>query len=183
MNLALALAQLEKVLIVDADMRRASLASQFAIPKDAPGLSNLVAGTSPPAECIHSFADLGLDVLPAGTIPPNPLELLSSQRFSDLLEQLAKIYDRVVIDTAPTQAVSDALMVSTKAAAVVYVVKADATPHPLAQVGVKRLRQVDAHLVGAVLNQLDVKKSSRYYGRYGYSYDRYHQYDYYGSRA
>jgi len=183
MNLALALAQLEKVLIVDADMRRASIASQFGIAKDAPGLSNLVAGTSDASQCVHSFDDLGLDVLPAGIIPPNPLELLSSQRFSDALEQLAETYDRVVIDTAPTQSVSDALMVSTKASAVLYVVKADSTPHPLAQAGVKRLRQVDAHLVGAVLNQLDTKKWSRYYARYGYSYDRYHQYDYYGGRS
>ena len=125
-------------------------------------------------------------MLPAGVIPPNPLELLSSQRFYDLLDSLAQAYDRVVIDTAPTQAVSDALMVSTKASAVVYVVKADSTPAPLAQVGVKRLRQVDAHLVGAVLNQVDAKKSSRYYGkygRYGYHYDYYHQYDYYGGKT
>lgn len=183
MNLALALGQLEKVLLIDADMRRASIAQQLGFAKDTPGLSNLVAGTAKASECIHPVEGTSVHVLPAGIIPPNPLELLSSHRFSELLDKLSEAYDRIVIDTAPTQAVSDALVLSTQASAVVYVVKADSTPYPLAQTGVKRLRQVNAPLVGAVLNQVDIKKAGRYgkYGRYGY--DRYYHYDYYGSKA
>ncbi len=183
MNLALALGQLEKVLLIDADMRRASIAQQLGFAKDTPGLSNLVAGTAKASECIHPVEGTSVHVLPAGMIPPNPLELLSSHRFSELLDKLSEAYDRIVIDTAPTQAVSDALVLSTQASAVVYVVKADSTPYPLAQTGVKRLRHVNAPLVGAVLNQVDIKKAGRYgkYGRYGY--DRYYHYDYYGSKA
>lgn len=183
MNLALALGQLEKVLLIDADMRRASIAQQLGFAKDTPGLSNLVAGTAKASECIHPVEGTSVHVLPAGIIPPNPLELLSSHRFSELLDKLSEAYDRIVIDTAPTQAVSDALVLSTQASAVVYVVKADSTPYPLAQTGVKRLRQVNAPLVGAVLNQVDIRKAGRYgkYGRYGY--DRYYHYDYYGSKA
>jgi capsular exopolysaccharide synthesis family protein len=183
MNLAQALGQLEKVLLIDADMRRASIAQQLGFAKDTPGLSNLVAGTAKAAECIHPVEGTSVHVLPAGIIPPNPLELLSSHRFSELLDKLSEAYDRIVIDTAPTQAVSDALVLSTQASAVVYVVKADSTPYPLAQTGLKRLRQVNAPLVGAVLNQVDIKKAGRYgkYGRYGY--DRYYHYDYYGSKA
>ncbi len=183
MNLALALGQLEKVLLIDADMRRASIAQQLGFAKDTPGLSNLVAGTAKASECIHPVEGTSVHVLPAGIIPPNPLELLSSHRFSELLDKLSEAYDRIVIDTAPTQAVSDALVLSTQASAVVYVVKADSTPYPLAQTGVKRLRHVNAPLVGAVLNQVDIKKAGRYgkYGRYGY--DRYYHYDYYGSKA
>lgn len=183
MNLALALGQLEKVLLIDADMRRASIAQQLGFTRDTPGLSNLVAGTAKASECIHLVEGANIHVLPAGIIPPNPLELLSSHRFSELLDKLSEAYDRIVIDTAPTQAVSDALVLSTQASAVVYVVKADSTPYPLAQTGVKRLRQVNAPLVGAILNQVDIKKAGRYgkYGRYGY--DRYYHYDYYGSKA
>ncbi|RCX32276.1 exopolysaccharide transport family protein [Thioalbus denitrificans] len=183
MNLALALGQLEKVLLIDADMRRASIAQQLGFAKDTPGLSNLVAGTAKASECIHPVEGTSVHVLPAGIIPPNPLELLSSHRFRELLDKLSEAYDRIVIDTAPTQAVSDALVLSTQASAVVYVVKADSTPYPLAQTGVKRLRHVNAPLVGAVLNQVDIKKAGRYgkYGRYGY--DRYYHYDYYGSKA
>lgn len=183
MNLALALGQLEKVLLIDADMRRASIAQQLGFAKDTPGLSNLVAGTAKASECIHPVEGTSVHVLPAGIIPPNPLELLSSHRFAELLDKLSEAYDRIVIDTAPTQAVSNALVLSTQASAVVYVVKADSTPYPLAQTGVKRLRQVNAPLVGAVLNQVDIKKAGRYgkYGRYGY--DRYYHYDYYGSKA
>ncbi|MBW2536092.1 MAG: lipopolysaccharide biosynthesis protein, partial [Deltaproteobacteria bacterium] len=98
----------------------------------------------------------------------NPLELLSSQRFADLLDQLAEQYDRVVIDSAPCQVVSDALMLSRRASAVVYVVKADATPYHVAQRGIKRLHEYGAPLLGVVLNQVDTAKATRYYGKYGY---------------
>ena len=81
-------------------------------------------------------------------------------------------YDRVVIDSAPVQSVSDALVLSKIATQIIYVVKANATPYKVAQEGVKRLRQIDAPLIGVVLNQVSVKKGSYYYGRYGYYHDK-----------
>jgi len=165
--LAIALGQVEKVLLIDGDMRNPSLTKKFEISQNAPGLSNLVGGTATFEECIHHPQRSGIDVVSAGVSPPNPLELLSSKRFKDVLEELGKHYDRIVIDSPPTQVVSDALILSSHAQAVVYVIKADSTPSHMVKSGVKRLLEVNAPLSGVVLNQLDVKKASKY-GRYEY---------------
>jgi capsular exopolysaccharide synthesis family protein len=185
-NLAIALGQLEEVLLVDADMRRASVGTKFGLAGDAPGLSNLVAGTAQVEECIHSIDEAGIDIMPAGVIPPNPLELLSSLRFGETIQRLGERYGRIVIDSAPAQAVSDALVLSKLCNAVVFVVKADDTPVPVAELAARRLGQVDAHLVGAVLNRFDSEKAARYgyygqYRRYSYAYQGYSQY--YGDRG
>ena len=171
-NLANALGQMERVLLVDADMRRPTVAKNYEFPVGTPGLANLIAGTAKLDDCIQQLD--GLDVMPAGTVPPNPLELLSSDRFASIIKVLADKYDRVIIDSAPTQAVSDALVLSRHANAVIYVVKSEATASPLVQAGVGKLLQMGAPVKGVVLNQLDVKKAAKY----GYSYGGY--YDYYG---
>ena len=182
-GLALALASLERVLLIDADMRRASLGTRLGLDKDARGLSDLVAGEAAQADCIVHLEEAGLDLLPAGAIPPNPLELLSSRRFAETLAAVAADYDRVIIDAAPAQAVSDPLVLSQHCDAVIYVVRADATPLPLVEIAVKRLRQVSAPLIGAVLNQFDHVRSARYghyqygrYRRYSYAYGGYSDY-------
>lgn len=171
-NLANALGQMERVLLLDADMRRPTVAKNYEFPVGTPGLANLIAGTAKLDDCIQQLD--GLDVMPAGTVPPNPLELLSSDRFASIMQELADKYDRVIIDSAPTQAVSDALVLSRYANAVIYVVKSEATAIPLVQAGVGKLLQMGAPVKGVVLNQLDVKKAAKY----GYSYGGY--YDYYG---
>ena len=156
------------LVLIDGDMRRPSLADVLDLDRDAPGLSNFVAGTHPFDECVYTVPDAALHVMPSGLVPPNPLELLSSQRFSSMIEQLRDRYDRVVIDSAPVQSVSDALVLSKIATQIIYVVKANDTPYTVAQEGVKRLRQIDAPLIGVVLNQVSAKKGGYYYGRYGY---------------
>jgi succinoglycan biosynthesis transport protein ExoP len=176
-NLAMALGHLDKVLLIDADMRRASVGGKFGLPTDAPGLSNLVAGTAEEDACIHRVEGVNIDILPAGLLPPNPLELLSSRRFVHILERLRERYDRVVIDSAPAQAVSDSLILSKACDAVVFVIHADETPLPLVQIAVKRLRQVGAPLIGAVLNQYDGGRGARY-GHYHYGKYRRHSYAY-----
>jgi succinoglycan biosynthesis transport protein ExoP len=176
-NLAMALGHLDKVLLIDADMRRASVGSKFGLPTDAPGLSNLVAGTAEEDACIHRVEGVNIDILPAGLLPPNPLELLSSRRFVHILERLRERYDRLVIDSAPAQAVSDSLILSKACDAVVFVIHADETPLPLVQIAVKRLRQVGAPLIGAVLNQYDGGRGARY-GHYHYGKYRRHSYAY-----
>lgn len=175
-NLALALGQMERVLLIDADMRRPSLAKEFGLERSV-GLAELVAHTQEIDECIYSPEGLGIDVLPAGTVPPNPLDLLSSGRFGQVLESLKERYDRIVIDSAPTQAVSDALVLSTKANALIYVVKSDSTAANVAQNGIQRLLRVGAPIIGVVLNQFDASAAQKYgyggsdqYGYYGYGY-------------
>lgn len=176
LNLALAMGQMEKVLLIDADMRRPSVAKACGIPGASPGLSNLVAGSADMQQCIHHLPDGNIDVLTAGLIPPNPLELLSSKRFREVLTHLSEQYDRIVIDSAPTLAVSDALMLATMANAVIYVVKSDSTAFHTARTGIQRLQRVSAPLAGVVLNQVNFTKASKYGSYYGY-------YDYYGYKA
>jgi succinoglycan biosynthesis transport protein ExoP len=178
-NLAFALGQVKKTLLIDADMRRPRIGKVLGGKSNASllGLSQLVSGEAPLEKCIYPVNETNLHVLPAGRVPPNPLELLSSHRFSEVIDQLGKIFDVILIDSPPTQLVSDALVLSNIATEVVYVVKADDTPYPLARVGIKRLRRVNAPIVGVVLNQLDVEKADRYYGEYsGYGKRYYGKY-------
>jgi len=173
-NLAFSLGQMEKVLLIDADMRRPSLAKTFDFQVGAPGLANLIAETATMKDCIHRMD--GIDVIVAGTVPPNPLELLSTQRFAKIIEELDETYDRIIIDSPPVQAVSDALMLSTFANAVIFVVKSDDTARPIVTKAVGQLLQHNAALAGVVLNQVDIEKAQKdgysyggYYDNYGYS--------------
>ena len=171
-NLAFALGQVEKVLLIDADLRRPTLAKNFDFPVGTPGLANLIANTAKLEDCLREVN--GISMLCAGTVPPNPLELLSSQRFAKAIEYLKSKYDRIIIDSPPTQAVSDAMVLSTFANALIYVIKSDSTAIPLVEKGIGQLLQNNAPVTGIVLNQVDVKKAQKY----GYSYGGY--YDYYG---
>ncbi len=181
-NLAHSLSQIEKVILIDADMRRPTVAKAFGISLDHPGLADyLKAETREEAvhisECVvRNLNDTNLDVLPCGELPENPLELLASSRFSRLLEKLGEHYDRVIIDCAPTQAVSDALIVSKQADTVIYAIKSHHTTMVLVRRGVQRLRQVGAHILGTVVTQVDVDKISSYGDDYYYQ----GYYDYYG---
>ncbi len=176
-NLASALGQMEKTLIIDADMRRPTLAKTCKLPPNTPGLSNFIAGTEDLKDCIQFYEKARVDVLCAGVIPSNPLELISSKRFVDALAILKEHYDRILIDSAPTQAVSDALVLASYADAVVYVVKADSTPYTLARNGIQRLQNSNTPIAGVVLNEFDPRKAAKMGGDY-YNYGGY--YDYYG---
>ena len=162
LNLAMALAQTEKVLLIDADMRRPSIAKACDF-KSENGLATLIAGTSNIQDSIHHFEEWKLDILPSGIVPPNPQELLTSKQFKTLLKMLSQKYERIIIDSAPTQAVSDAYLISKYVTEVVYIVKADSTAHALAQAGLDKLKENNGHISGVVLNQLDMVKSGKYY--------------------
>jgi len=167
-NLAFALGQVKKTLLIDADMRRPKIGRILGgAQSNLIGLSQLVSGEAPLERCVHPVEQgMQLHVLPAGRIPPNPLELLASHRFTEAMERLAANFDAIVIDSPPVQLVSDALVLSSIATDVVYVIKADDTPYPLARLGIRRLRRVNAPILGVVLNQLDPLKADRYYGEY-----------------
>ncbi|MEL7400560.1 MAG: hypothetical protein AAFN68_08315, partial [Pseudomonadota bacterium] len=99
--------------------------------------------------------------------------LLSSKNFSNILAELKGRYQRIIIDSAPMQAVSDALYLSTLSDGVVYVIKADATKDKLIKGGLTRLDDSNARILGVVLNQVDVEKEAKYGGHYGGYYDTY----------
>lgn len=165
-NLAVALGQMEKVLLIDGDMRKPTIAKVLNLPPNSPGLSNVVAATSTLEDCILHMDEANIDVLTAGLIPPNPLELLSSQKFADLVRNLSETYDRIIIDSPPTLLVSDSLIMSKVAQAVLYIIRSDTTAHNTARTGVNRLLAAKAPLIGVILNKVNMKKASRYYGTY-----------------
>ncbi|MCK5923459.1 MAG: CpsD/CapB family tyrosine-protein kinase, partial [Methylococcales bacterium] len=176
-NLAFSLAQLERVLLVDCDMRRPTIAKAAGMDKNVSGLSNLITGSAPARKCIkRGVFDGTFDILPSGPIPEQPLELLSSKRFEKILEQLGEHYDRIVIDSAPTQAVSDALVLGKLSDAVVYIVKSHETSMDLVKRGTQRLKQIGAPLAGVLITQVDIDKITSYGGDYYYQ----GYYDYYG---
>jgi len=182
-NLAFALGQLEKVLLIDADMRRPSIAKTFSLPSYQVGLSNITAGTHSFDECLVHDDDSGIDIITAGTLPPNPQELLASAGFAKLIEQAKGKYDRIVIDTPPTQAVSDAIVVAQHCSSLIYVVKADSTREKMIQSGLARLLAAGVRVDGVVLNHVDLKQAAKYgeytgyYDQYGYNSEATEQHD------
>lgn len=168
-NLALAFAQIERVLLIEADMRRPTLAREFQIERGQPGLSALCAGLASAADCIVRRTAENLDVLPAGDIPPSPQDLLASQKFCTLIEKLSERYDRVILDCPPVLPVSDALLLANVADAVIYVVRAESTPISQVHRGIEQLRRTHVDVLGVALNQVDAKKIARY-GEYSGSY-------------
>lgn len=173
-NLALAHAQTKRTLLIDADMRRPAITKGLDLPPASKGLSNLVSGASPLSECMVTLDGSSLSVMPAGTMPPNPLELLLSHRFKETLDQLAQHFEIIVIDSPPVELVSDAQVISSHATGVIYVAKAHETPYQLVRKGLQRIRRADGHLLGVVLNQFDFARAEKYhgeysgYGKYGY---------------
>src|ERR1019366_7356529 len=127
LNLGVAFARGERTLLIDADMRRPSVGKMLGLPRDAPGLSELLIDNARLAECVIGTGVKDLDVILTGFIPPDPLHLLSSSRMTNALKVLAHRYSRIVIDGPPIVPVSDAALLSKHANCVLYVVKSDAT--------------------------------------------------------
>ena len=168
-NLAITLAQQDlRCLLIDADMRRGVLHEVFQIARE-PGLSNLLLGTDT-VEAVVQRIEIGdgavLHVIPQGTIPPNPAELLASRRMRALLETLEESYDTILLDAPPLTVVTDAALLGTNADGVILVARAGATERGAVTYSIEQLQNVRAPLLGAVLNDIDVKKD-RYYGSYG----------------
>lgn len=177
LNLALALGQLRNVLLIDADLRRPALAKLWGLEQAEAGLAELIAGTAKVSECVHRVTG-DIHVLPAGkALPQDPLKILSSERFAEVLKKTAQAYDTVVVDSAPVELVSDAKVLAAQASGVLYVIKADDTPYQAVCQGLRNLGQAGAPLLGTVLNRLDPKEATGYarYGRYSryYAYGRY----------
>jgi capsular exopolysaccharide synthesis family protein len=177
-NLALSHAQTKKVLLIDADMRRPSVAKVLGLDNTHPGLSLLALGMEKLENCVYKIEGSNLDVLTAGSIPPNPLELILSERFQELIAGLSEKYEMIIIDTPPVQLVSDAVVLSSMATGVVYVIKADATPFQMARRGIRSLQRGGGSIYGIVLNQSNFK-NEEYYGSYG----KYNYHAYYGEDA
>lgn len=171
-NLAIAMAQSgSKVIILDCDLRKPKIHEVFGISRDQ-GVTNLLVGNSDIKEAIFHTEIRKLDVIPCGPIPPNPSELLGSKRMLSFLKILRKTYARIIIDSAPITVFTDGVVLSKHVDGVVLVVRANDTAREIAQDGVSHLQNVGAHILGAILNGVDMD-------RYGYYYNQYYHY-YYG---
>lgn len=162
-----------KVLLIDADLRRPRVHTAFQVPNGA-GLSSLIMGQGSLESTVKSSGIENLSLLTCGPVPPNPAELLHTQAFKDLLAEMTRNYDRVIIDSPPVGAVADAVVVSTQVDGTLLVLKSGVTSKDLARRTVRALRDVNARILGAVLNHVDLtdRQSSGYYyySKYGYYY-------------
>ncbi|MBZ5722047.1 MAG: polysaccharide biosynthesis tyrosine autokinase [Acidobacteriia bacterium] len=177
-NTSIVLAQKgTRVLLIDADLRRPSIHKTFGMGPRA-GLSNVLTGNASLAQCtVRSSILPNLFVLPSGTPPPNPAELLASTNMRDVLAELREQYDHIVVDTPPTLSVTDAVIMSTRADAVVLVIRSGQTTKQALRRARDLLAQVNARVSGVLLNAVDLTSPDYYYyyeyqGKYGHSYYR-----------
>ncbi len=170
-SLAIALAQSgQRVCIIDCDLRRPRIHRIFGRQGDA-GVTNVIVGDAALDEVARPTIIDNLWSIPAGPIPPNPADLLHSERFRKFLQDLRSRFDRVVIDSPPLVAVTDAAIISQQVDGCIFVIRAFKTDKHVARQGVRSLRDVGAPLAGAVLNAVS-------FGRHEYS----HYYHYYAYR-
>ncbi|MCO5119209.1 MAG: polysaccharide biosynthesis tyrosine autokinase [Burkholderiaceae bacterium] len=164
-NLALTQSQTKRVLLIDGDLRRPVLAKRLRVPETTVGLTEFLTHAAG-LDAIKPLEGSGLKVLVAGKLPPNPLELLSTDRFRETLATLRAQFDLIVIDCPPLQLVSDALVIGSNATGMIYVVEANKTPAPLVRKNIKRMREANVPLFGVALNGHDHARAERYYGDY-----------------
>jgi capsular exopolysaccharide synthesis family protein len=178
-NCAVVLAQKGiRVLLIDADLRRPSIHKTLGMGPRS-GLSNVLTGSATLEQAITRSSILpNLDVLPAGTPPPNPAELLASTNMRDVLEQLREHYDHIVVDTPPTLSVTDAVVLSPRADAIVLVIRSGQTTKQALRRSRDILAQVNAKVSGVLLNAVDLSSPDYYYYyEYQGKYSRYYRDD------
>ena len=170
-NFAVMVAQQgQRVLLVDADLRRPSLHRALDVLRE-PGLTNLLLGDAEERECIRPNVLPNLDFLPSGPFPPNPSELMTSKGMRRLLENFKGRYSHVIIDSPPILAVTDAALISSNADGLVLVLRSGETEQRAAERAVDQLRRIGVRLLGGVLNGVSATTSEEsYYLQYYYSY-------------
>ena len=164
------------MLLLEGDLRRPSQAAKLGLAR-TPGLSNLLITKGDFHEMIqHCALTPSVDIITSGDIPPNPSELLSSNRMERLMENLRKEYDYIVVDLPPVNVVSDTLAISKLLDGVVLVVRAAVSDRKMLAEAMRQLSMVDLRVLGFVYREVDNGKK-----RYGYKYSKkyykyYHEY-------
>jgi capsular exopolysaccharide synthesis family protein len=175
-NLATAFSRVGKTLLIDADLRKPKL-HKVSNTQHHAGLADLIIGTAPQDKCIvQDRFTQNLSLLSHGMIPPDPLELLNSVRFEQLLDELKKIYKHIVIDTSPILPVSDAIVLSHRANGLILVIQANKTTHWTARMAVKKLTKANVNVLGLVLSKMDSRRAY-YYSNYRNYYESYYSVD------
>ncbi|MDC5842293.1 GumC family protein [Vibrio europaeus] len=166
-NLANSFAKLEKVLLIDCDLRKPSVAQRFGFSPSQPGLSNILLMNTPIEDCIHGVEGRSLDILTAGMLAPNSQELLSSDAFEKLVTHLASKYDRIIFDTPPILPVKDAFIVGKLTKGILLVLKANSTSKSVYKHTMTLFTKHEIAIDGVVLNQVPApKKGAHTYSEY-----------------
>jgi capsular exopolysaccharide synthesis family protein len=183
LNTAVVLAQQNlKTLLIDADLRRPSLNKALLDPKQTPaGLTDYFSGNAPLESIIHQTGVENLSLITAGQRAPNPAELLAATDLPALFNELLLTYDRIIIDSAPVNAVSDALVIAPHVHKTILVVRAGKTPRKAILRCIMLLKKAQATIGGFVLNRLPTGRTAGYY--YYYYGDKYEKDSAYGTSA
>lgn len=175
MNLAISYALTDrKVLVIDCDLRRPKLARLMRISAKA-GLSNLILNPKLLDEAIVPTHVEGLDVILSGDVPPNPSELLGSDRMRRILSTLREKYDFIILDSPPVNMVTDAVVLAPMSDGVLFLVRANHSERGAVIHAVEQLEYAKVKILGFVLNGVDMEKT-----HYGYGSHRYKKYTRYG---
>jgi len=158
-----------KTILIDADLRRPRIHKSFDL-NNTRGLTNVIIGDASVEDVVQPTAVENLYVLPSGPIPPNPSELLGRERMVEVLEELRGLYDRIMLDTPPIGAVTDAAVLGRIVDSVILVVHAGKTRKKMIARGLEQLNQIDVDVSGIVLNNLKVGRKRYYPGYYDYYY-------------
>lgn len=165
-NLAISIAQTGlRVLLIDCDLRKSRIHEFFDLDNEN-GLSNYLSNVLELDECLKATHIENLCVIPAGTTPPNPAELLMSPKFIKIFEIFENTFDYIIIDTAPICVVSDALPLSKLCDGVILVAQHLETTHPHIRECLNKLNFAQAKVAGIILNGVDIKYKNKYYGKY-----------------
>lgn len=172
-NLAYTMAQSgKKTLLLEADMRIPVQASVLQM-EESPGLSHVLTGMNTLTEAIRQSTSIRkMSVLPAGEVPPNPSELLSSKTMGIVMKSLEKVFDYIIVDLPPINAVSDGLAVSKLLTGMVVVVRQNYCDRQALAEAMRRLELLDVKLLGFILN--DAEPAKKRYKKYGYGHGYYH---------
>ncbi len=169
-NLAVTFAQAGlRVALVDCDLRKPRINRYLKLELTA-GVSNYVCGYAEYEDILQKNIKQGVDLITAGEIPPNPVEILTSERFAALIERLKAEYDYIFLDTPPVSVVTDAVVVSAVASGVVVVVKADYTVYDMLDNTMESLAKANAKVLGFILTNTEGKGKNYRYDRYRYQY-------------
>jgi polysaccharide biosynthesis transport protein len=169
-NLAIAMAQADqRVLLIDADLRKPKQHVVFDVSPTL-GLGSVLTDRRPVEEAIIPNVVESLDLLPCGTLPSNPVELLNNGFFAELLSKLKERYDRIVIDSPPVMPVADARVIAALGGATLLVLRAERSTRRLAQAARNELWRVRATRIGVVVNGIPQRRRASYGGGYGYGY-------------
>lgn len=158
-----------RVLLIDADLKRPSIQRIFNISR-TPGLADILVGQRTLENCLVQTNYPNLEILPAGTITPNPVTLLESKVMDDLLNQLRAKYDVIIVDSAPTHGMADTMVLSNKVDGLLLVVRQGQTPLEVLKATTEKLRSINAPILGVVYNNTGASSRNLYgyYGNYGY---------------